>query len=90
MASGGATESLIFKEMAWEQNSYFVMIQSGSSGSDRDQYMYGGYVRTFLGRKASVPGLSDVWKERLGIYVLDNVPWNDSRFPEPFFHAAGK
>ena len=80
----GATESLIFKEMTWEQDSCFVMIQSGSSGSDRDKYMYGGYVRVLLGQKVAVPGLSDVWKERLGIYVLDNVPWNDSRFPEPF------
>ena len=80
----GATESLIFKEMAWEQDTYFVIIQSGSSGSNRDRYMYGGYVRTLLGQKVSVPGLSEAWKARLGNYVLDNVPWNDSRFPEPF------
>jgi len=28
------------------------MIQSGSSGSENDEYIYGGYVRTIVGQKS--------------------------------------
>ncbi|MBW1829550.1 MAG: serine hydrolase [Deltaproteobacteria bacterium] len=84
------TESIIFKTMQWESMDYFVMIQSGSSGSDTDKYVYGGYVRTIVGQKVSVPALSEAWKARLGVYVLDNLPWDDSRWPQPFSFLAEK
>ena len=83
----GGTESLIFKEMAWEQDTYFCMIQSGSSGSARDRYMYGGYVRTLVGQKIQSTGLSDAWKARLGLYVLDNMPWDDFRSGRTLLHS---
>ena len=60
------------------------MIQSGSSGSEGDKYMYGGFVRRIVGQKVSVPPLSKVWKARLGIYIHDNLPWDDANWPEPF------
>jgi CubicO group peptidase (beta-lactamase class C family) len=80
----GRTESIIFKNMEWDGNTYFVMIQSGSSGSDTDKYLYGGYVRTIVGQKYPTPVLPDIWKARLGVYVLDNLPWDDAAFSEPF------
>lgn len=80
----GKTESIVFKNMPWDGMDYFVIIQSGSSGSEGDEYMYGGYVGTIVGQKVSVPVLSDVWKARLGIYVLDNLPWDYAGWPEPF------
>ncbi len=80
----GGTESIIFKPMEWDGKDYFVMIQSGSNGSDGDEYVYGGYVRKIIGQKSAAPGLSNAWKARLGVYVLDNVPWDDFRIQEPF------
>ena len=80
----GKTESIIFNKIPWAGQEYFVMIQSGSNGSEGDQYMYGGFIRRIVGQKVSVPPLSEVWKARLGIYINDNLPWDDANWPEPF------
>ena len=80
----GRTESIIFNKIPWGGKEYFVMIQAGSNGSEGDKYMYGGFVRRIVGQKVSVPPLSQVWKARLGIYILDNLPWDDANWPEPF------
>jgi CubicO group peptidase (beta-lactamase class C family) len=88
--AAGRTESIIFKNMPWEGMDYFVMIQSGSSGSDADEYVYGGYVRTIVGQKVSVPILSEAWKARLGVYVIDNLPWDVFQWSEPFSLLAEK
>jgi len=66
------------------------MIQSGSSGSDADEYVYGGYVRTIVGQKVSVPVLSEAWKARLGVYVIDNLPWDVIQWSDPFSLLAEK
>jgi len=86
----GRTESIIFKNMPWDGMDYFVMIQSGSSGSESDEYRYEGYVRKIVGQKVSVPSLSEAWKARLGVYVMDNLPWDDLRWPDPFSQFAEK
>ncbi len=78
------TESVSFKNLQWDGRDYFVMIQSGSSGADRDEYPYGGYVRSIIGEKVTPVGISDAWKNRLGPYVFDNVAWNDIRWGCPF------
>ena len=78
------TESIIFNKIPWDGQEYFVMIQSGSSGSEGDKYMYGGFIRKIVGQKVSVPPLSKVWKARLGKYIHDNLPWDDANWPEPF------
>jgi len=78
------TESISFKTLPWDGRDYFVMIQSGSSGADRDEYPYGGYVRSIIGQKVIPVGISDAWKNRLGPYVFDNVAWNDIRWGCPF------
>ncbi len=78
------SESISFRNIQWNGRDYFVMIQSGSSGADRDESIFGGYVRTIIGEKV-VPGtISDAWKNRLGPYVFDNVVWNDIRWGYPF------
>ena len=88
----GRTESIIFKKIPWDGQDYFVMIQSGSSGSEFDKYVYGGYVRTIVGQKVSVPPLSEAWKPRTrpGIYVMDNRPWDDAGWSGPFFTITEK
>jgi CubicO group peptidase (beta-lactamase class C family) len=77
-------ESLSFKNLRWNGRDYFVMIQSGSSGADRDEYQYGGHVRTIVGEKVTPGPISQAWRGRLGPYVFDNVPWNDIRWGMPF------
>lgn len=77
-------ESLSFKNLRWNGRDYFVMIQSGSSGADRDEYQYGGHVRTIVGEKVTPGPISQAWRGRLGLYVFDNVPWNDIRWGAPF------
>jgi hypothetical protein len=84
------TESISFKNLQWDGRDYFVMIQSGSSGADRDEYQYGGYVRSIVGEKVTPGLISDAWKERLGLYVFDNVAWNDIRWGCPFAILAEK
>ena len=79
------SESIIFKNIEWDGQDQFVMIQSGSSGSELDEYVYGGYVRTIVGQKVPAPALSDAWKNRVGIYVSDNIPWDDIRLVLPFW-----
>jgi len=86
----GKTESIIFNKIPWAGQDYFVMIQSGSSGSENDEYIYGGYVRTIVGQKVSVPALSDVWRARVGAYVMDNRPWDDAGWSGPFFTIVEK
>ena len=88
----GRTEAIIFNKIPWDGQDYFVMIQSGSSGSEVDKYIYGGYVRTIVGQKVSVPALSDTWKARTnpGVYVMDNRPWDDAGWSEPFFTIVEK
>jgi hypothetical protein len=66
------------------------MIQSGSSGADRDEYPYGGYVRSIIGEKVTPTAISAAWKSRLGPYVLDNVAWNDIMWGCPFAILAEK
>lgn len=78
------TESVSFRNIQWNGRDYFVMIQSGSNGKDNDEYIYGGYVRTIIGEKVTPGTISDVWKNRLGPYVFDNVAWNDIRRGFPF------
>ncbi len=86
----GRTESIIFNKIPWDGQDYFVMIQSGSSGSEYDEYIYGGYVRTIVGQKVSVPALTDVWRARVGAYVMDNRPWDDAGWSGPFFTITEK
>jgi len=86
----GRTESIIFNKIAWDGQDYFVMIQSGSSDSEYDKYVYGGYVRTIVGQKVSVPALSAVWSARVGAYVEDNLPWDSVDWSEPFLTIAEK
>jgi CubicO group peptidase (beta-lactamase class C family) len=78
------TESISFKNFQWNGNDYFVMIQSGSSGSDRDEYPYGGYVRAIAGEKIMPGVIPNAWSDRLGDYVYDNVAWNDINWGFPF------
>jgi len=86
----GRTESIVFNKIPWDGQGYFVMIQSGSSGSEFDEYFYGGYVRTIVGQKVSVPALSAVWRARVGAYVEDNLPWDSVDWSEPFLTIAEK
>ena len=89
--SEGKTESVIFNKIAWDGQDYFVMIQSGSSGSESDKYLYGGYVRTIVGQKILVPALSADWLARVGDYVIDNLPWDSVELSSaPFFTIEEK
>ncbi|RLB91144.1 MAG: hypothetical protein DRH26_08460 [Deltaproteobacteria bacterium] len=78
------SESISFKNLAWKGTDHFVMIQSGSSGSLKDTYAYMGHVRSIIGEKVTLPAIPNAWKQRLGMYVRDNIPWNDVNWEIPF------
>jgi CubicO group peptidase (beta-lactamase class C family) len=80
----GKSESISFRDIQWNGVDHFVMIQSGSSGSGKDESMYGGYVRTIVGEKITVPAVPSAWEARQGVYVLDNLPWDDGNMDSPF------
>ncbi len=81
----GRTETVSFQNLQRDGTDHFVMIQSGSSGSDPDEYIYFGYVRQIVGEKRSAPSVSDPWKNRTGVYAIDNLPWNDAFWDSPPF-----
>ncbi|MCP4577727.1 MAG: beta-lactamase family protein [Deltaproteobacteria bacterium] len=85
------TERLRFMNLPWGGTNHFVMVQSGSSGSDLDDGFYGGYVRQIIGEKMMVsPAIPNAWKGREGLCVIDNLPWNDSGWAFPFSQLSEK
>ncbi|WP_457552911.1 serine hydrolase domain-containing protein [Desulfobacula sp.] len=77
------SESISFKNLTWDGTGHFVMIQSGSSGSISDEYTYMGHVRKIIGEKIVFPAIPNAWKQREGMYVRDNIPWNDVAWEIP-------
>ena len=76
---------LVFSNLNWKGTDHFVMIQYGSSGSARDDFIFGGYVVLILGEKTDIPSTPDAWKNRVGItYIVENISWNDGSWDMPF------
>lgn len=79
------TERLVFTNRTWESQSYFLMVQYGSSGSDVDRDVFGGYVIHTLGEKYTPVPILNSWHNRTNkTYLIDNIPWNDMGWDTPY------
>jgi hypothetical protein len=76
-------EFISFTTLSHEGEDHFVMIQSGSSGSSQEKHIWGENVRILIGEKLFFQPIPDVWKNRMGLYFIDNLPWNDIKWDFP-------
>lgn len=82
-AVNDGTERLVFTNRIWEGTSHFL-VQYGSSGSEVDTDMYGGYVIHPLGEKYTPVSIPNTWLNRTNrTYLIDNIPWNDWGWDAP-------
>ncbi len=75
----GRSEGIIFLNRTWKGKDHFLMLQYGSSGSEKDKHMYGGTVVDILGEKLTSPAVTPAWRARTDkIFIVENLPWNDA------------
>lgn len=83
--ASGLNMPVSFLELSHGPETYLTMVQSGSSGSPYDETLLGGYVRYIIGNKISPPAIPPSWQQRTGLYVRDNIPWNEYPASTPAF-----
>ena len=67
------------------------MLQYGSSGSDKDEHLYGGTVVDTLGEKVTLPAVTPAWVTRTGkTFIVENLPWNSLDWDGPWFGLVEK
>lgn len=67
-----STQSIIFRNLLRQGRDYFVMIL-------KDTQINGGILIIF-GEKVTPVDISAAWKDRQGVYLYENVAWNDTWF----------
>ncbi|MBK5968457.1 MULTISPECIES: serine hydrolase domain-containing protein [Thiorhodovibrio] len=72
------TERIVFNNLRDQGENYFVMIQASGSGSKEEQYVLDGYMQQIIGQKVEPVEIADLWQERAGTYMLNNMPWHDA------------
>lgn len=87
----GRTERIIFLNRIWKGKDHFLMLQYGSSGSDKDEHVYGGTVVDTLGEKLTLPAVTPAWVTRTGkTFIVENLPWNSLDWDGPWFGLVEK
>ena len=83
-ARQGGNEKYVFKNISWDGNDYFVLMQNGNSGSATDEIMMGGYPYYIFGQKFTPPAIPAAWSDRIGkTYIIENIGFNELGWASP-------